>query len=343
YSSYKDHPHSIIAWHGDNWVIKGCHIYENRGEGVGPYENCSGWLIEGNVVYDNHSINIYLDSEKGDHIVRNNLVYNTDYMATLVSDPNLSYGYKEAAGIRIANEISDWDFLGNYDPTKNKVYNIKVYNNIVLNCKGGIQAMQYANGYNFELYNSIIANNTIVNSSGGGGGIRLTVPGGVKFYNNVVVNTDQTINFQPDMKNNYIRNKSPFIDGIGLQAQHYTLAPDAYLCIDQGLDLSSTFTEDYFGISRQLQGSAFDLGAIEYIQAEITGIFDSNSRSADEFKLHPTIFTTGEVIIIESNKLNDTIMVQLFSVSGSLLFYNTKTFSNRLEIQTNSLKPGLYF
>ncbi|MGK7397236.1 MAG: right-handed parallel beta-helix repeat-containing protein, partial [Candidatus Cyclobacteriaceae bacterium M3_2C_046] len=46
YSSYKDHPHSIIAWHGDNWVIKGCHIYENRGEGVGPYENCSGWLIE---------------------------------------------------------------------------------------------------------------------------------------------------------------------------------------------------------------------------------------------------------------------------------------------------------
>ncbi|MGK7394300.1 MAG: T9SS type A sorting domain-containing protein [Candidatus Cyclobacteriaceae bacterium M3_2C_046] len=41
--------------------------------------------------------------------------------------------------------------------------------------------------------------------------------------------------------------------------------------------------------------------------------------------------------------MNDTIMVQLFSVSGSLLFYNTKTFSNRLEIQTNSLKPGLYF
>ena len=107
YSSYKDHPHSIIAWHGDNWVIKGCRIYENRGEGVGPYENCSGWLIEDNVVYDNHSINIYLDSEKGEHIVRNNLVYNTGYMAALAIDPNLDYGYKEAAGIRIANEISD--------------------------------------------------------------------------------------------------------------------------------------------------------------------------------------------------------------------------------------------
>lgn len=344
YSYYKDHPHAIVAWHGDSWEIRECRIYENRGEGVGPYENCSGWLIEDNIVYDNHSVNIYLDSEKGEHVVRNNLVYNTGYMASLASDQSLDYGYKEAVGIRIANEIADWDFLGNYDPTKNKVYNIKVYNNIVLDCKGGIQAMQYANGYNFELYNSIIANNTIVNSGGGGGGIRLTVPGGVKFYNNVVVNTDQIISFSPDMKHNYISSVSPFIDGTGLDAQHYSLLPDATLCIDQGLDLSSIFTEDYFGTSRIFQGTAYDLGAIEFIQREIASTDQNPAELSEPYKIYPNPLRNGDVLVIEkSNEAYEGTRIQLYSVTGHYIFNSINQLRRRLEIPINGLQPGLYF
>lgn len=252
----KNHPHIILGFWADNVTIKNSSIIQGHGEGVGPYIDCDNWLIEHCTVADNYAINVYVDSEKGNCVVRNNLIYNTDFY---VEGGKTN---QRASGIRIANEISDFQGWGGiYDPTKFLVQNVQIYNNVILNCHTGIEAFPYDNGP-FTLTNSSISNNTIVGTTEGKNGLYIQVKGQMDVKNNLVFNTGGiTLSSDCEAFGNYSDDPC-FIIGTGLIAENYQLKPNSP-CIDAGTYIPSILT-DFNGNIRTVDNK-FDLGAFEFI------------------------------------------------------------------------------
>ena len=255
-----NHPHILLGSYADNVVVRNCKILRGHGEGVGPYIYSSDWIIENCEVADNYAINIYLDTQEGNCIVRNNLIYNTGYYVQGGQSSQV------ADGIRIANEISDYGGWGAYyDPSQNKVDNMKIYNNIIINCNGGIAAFPYAwNGTigPSELHNSLIANNTIVETTQNKHGIRLTMPGSAnRVFNNIVYNSGGI-----DAGSGYALQKNHlddplFLDGTGFLAENYRLLGGSP-CINNGESINE-ITHDFWNNQRP-SGGQYDIGAHEH-------------------------------------------------------------------------------
>jgi len=255
-------PHAILGYWSDSVTIKNCRIIRNHGEGVGPFTGCSNWLMEYNVAADNNGINYYIDTEIGNCILRNNIAYYTDYY---VQGGNPQ---QRNCGVRIANEVSDLPYNA-YDPKRFLVQNVEIYNNVILNCRSGIEAFPYQWGP-FQLKNSIIANNTIVSSANADYGVYFTVPGVYEIKNNIIYKSAKgiTLPTTATASNNYTGDPE-FMSGTGIKPQNYKLKIGSP-CIDAG-ETISTITTDYWGTERP--NGLYDIGAHEYTTPiAVTGV-----------------------------------------------------------------------
>jgi hypothetical protein len=304
-------PHAIIGWNGDNITVQNSRIHDNHGEGVGPFEDCSGWKILNNTVYDNFSVNIYVDTSESNVLVDSNLVYNdpSNYQADK-NNPKLAQR-SNPDGIRVANEKAD---LSKNDATP-AVNNITLTNNIVLGTGGGIMSFPYSNG-SYYLKDSLIANNTVVTSINGSlGDAALAVTSGdnVRVTNNIVYSNtlylDDAQGAGIQAQNNLVQNSSKlvvqggaiasgtvfgepnFTVGTGLSASNYTLQASSP-ARNAGLTLSEV-TRDYAGVQRP-QESTYEIGAYEF-----TGTANALLRAG-----------TYTIAALHSNKLLDVYQVK---------------------------------
>ncbi|MEM6820632.1 MAG: right-handed parallel beta-helix repeat-containing protein [Verrucomicrobiota bacterium] len=248
-----DWPHAVAGRRADDVHVKNCQIYRNHGEGVGPFFDCREWVIQGNTVYDNFSVNIYIDTSEGWCTVQNNLVYYTGYSIGS-NDGN------KPTGIRIANEAAD--FPDGPGEDNGIVEHINIRNNIILDCKSGIQAFAYAPGYKFKLKNSKIENNTIVRVQDNKLGLWISAfQSNVSVFNNIVWNTSGISLASGINKGDNFTQDPKFITGTGTSANNYKLKSSSP-CRNTGTTLSSVGF-DYWWQSRP-RGGAFDIGADEY-------------------------------------------------------------------------------
>ena len=314
------HPHIILGYFSDTVTIRNCRIIQNYGEGVGPYVGCAQWLIENNTVADNFTVNVYVDTEVGNCIVRNNLIYNTTFNSGQIP-----------CGIRIANEVSDLPY-GYHDPSKFLVSNVEIYNNIILNVKRGIEAFPYWGGP-FQLTNSVIFNNTIATTTGNSRGLFFTVPGSYQVRNNIVYNTTG-ISLGPaaTASNNYTSDPI-FVNGTGIDPANYMLAAGSP-CIDTGIAVASV-TSDFWGTTRSYN-SVYDIGAHEYT-GTVLGI--NNSINAIGPNIYPNP-NNGTFTIAQNN--THKIEIETYNILGELIFKTTSADQQTI-INLSSNPKGIYF
>jgi hypothetical protein len=107
--------HGIYIGQGNNYLVRGCTIYSNAGNGIQTGGTPTNVLIDGNTIYSNGNTGIKLDNmpAAGNNTVRNNLVYNNNtgiktgaacyqiniFHNTIVNNAITDYGY----GIQLAN------------------------------------------------------------------------------------------------------------------------------------------------------------------------------------------------------------------------------------------------
>jgi Right handed beta helix region/Protein of unknown function (DUF1565) len=270
-------PHAIIGWNGDNISVRRSRIFDNHGEGIGPYLDCEGWKIVENTVFDNYSIGIYADTNDGDVLIDRNLVFMTSADKFAPGPDGANPGFPGQDGIRIANEKRDLLGAGN-DPA---VRNIRVTNNIVVGVFGGIQSFNYNDGP-FVLKDSLIAHNTVVGAAPAANGdfALLVSPGqNVRVHNNIVLGGRLGVSGSGAVaSNNLVQDGSKvaawsgaavndsvfgdpgFIVGSGNDAAGYGLAASSR-ARGAGVVLGEVGT-DFFGNVRAA-GVAPDLGAVQ--------------------------------------------------------------------------------
>ena len=128
-------PHAIIGFDASNVKILDSRVYDNHGEGVGPYFGNANWEISRNIVFDNWSVNVYIDTNRRDAntTVDRNFIYQTSKYTNLARNyqpasdetPYDSRGNNYPDGIRICSEIPA---PGGGDPV---VGGITITNNVV--------------------------------------------------------------------------------------------------------------------------------------------------------------------------------------------------------------------
>jgi hypothetical protein len=270
-------PTAIIGWNGDNISVRRSRIYDNHGEGVGPYLDCEGWKIVDNTVFDNYSIGIYSDTNDGDVLIDRNLVFMTSANKFPPGPDGADPGFPGQDGIRIANEKADILGAGNHPAVRN----ISVTNNVVIGVWGGIQSFSY-NGGPYVLKDSLIAHNTVVGAVPAANGDfallvspgdnvrvqnnivlggRLGVSGsGVVASHNLVQNGSKVAAWAGAAVNNTVFGDPGFVVGNGNDPNGYRLAASSR-ARGAGV-LASEVGNDYFGNVRA-PAAAPDLGAIQ--------------------------------------------------------------------------------
>jgi regulation of enolase protein 1 (concanavalin A-like superfamily) len=277
-------PHAVISWNADNVLVQNSRITDNHGEGVGPFLRSAGWTMRNNVVADNWSVNLYVDSEDGGHVVDRNIVYNTpgkyESADELIDGAALGVNGK-ADGIRIANENSDLN--GQPD---NVVENVRVTNNLVIGTNGGISSFAYFPKQVMILKDSLIANNTLVDIKKGSKQGALTVDRAinVRVLNNIVLGGPMFVGngqvgsaIGVQASNNIVpagvrtEGERIQVDGTVTAPPAFTggtgVAPDGYELAagSTGIDAGVTvpdLTQDLLGANRVV-GARIDIGALE--------------------------------------------------------------------------------
>lgn len=326
-----NHPHIILGFWSNNVIQRNCRVIQNHGEGMGPYVDCSNWIIENCTVADNYKINIYVDTEVGNCIVRNNLIYTTAYYVVGGTTDQRS------SGVRIANEISDFVGWGGVsDPTKFLVQNVDVYNNIILNCRTGIEIFPYNNGP-FTLTNSTISNNTIVGTTEGTSGVYIKVPGAVELRNNIVYNTNGvSYGLGVTASNNKTTNPL-FVVGTGIVPENYKLA-NGSPCINAGYTITKV-TTDFWGTARPY-GATYDIGAHE--STIVTSIIPVEGLCSVKTYPNPVI----DILNINWDENLENTTIFLFDITGKQIYIqkvdrNVNQFS--INFKELKLKQGIYF
>jgi Right handed beta helix region len=277
-------PHAVISWNADNVTVQNSRIIDNHGEGVGPFLRSANWTMRNNVVADNWSVNLYVDSEDGGHVVDRNVVYNTpgkyESPDELIDGAALGANAK-ADGIRIANESSDLNGLPD-----NVVENVRVTNNLVIGTNGGISSFAYNPNPIMILKDSLIANNTLVDIKKGSKQGALTVDRAVnvRVLNNIVLGGTMFVGngqagsvFGVQAINNLVpagvvsegerisvagtlTSAPTFTGGTGVTPTAYALAGGS-VGINAGVEVPD-LPLDLLGATRVI-GSQIDVGAIE--------------------------------------------------------------------------------
>ncbi len=327
-----NHPHVILGFWSNNVIHRNCRVIRNHGEGVGPYVGCTNWIIENCEVADNYKINVYVDSEIGSCIVRNNLLYNTGYY---VAGGTTN---QQPSGVRVANEVSDFVGWGGVsDPSKYLVQNVDIYNNIILNCNTGIEIFPYNNGP-FQLTNSTISNNTIVGTVDNTSGIYITAPGVKEIRNNIVYNTyGITLNQYAVFSGNYINNPQ-FINGTGFAADNYKLASNSP-CINAGTTISK-FSTDYEGNLRPA-GNAYDIGAYEFV-AIANSLINPFKNLSDEIILTQNATDRNLYIRIKNSTQNKNTRISIVDLNGKNIVEKNFFADEPIELSTQNIHAGVY-
>jgi Right handed beta helix region/Protein of unknown function (DUF1565) len=270
-------PTAIIGWNADDVTVRASRIFDNHGEGVGPYLDCENWKIVRNTVFDNYTNGIYSDTNDGGVLIDRNLVYLTSATKFPPGPDGADPGFPGQDGIRIANEKADL-LQADDDPP---VRNITVTNNIVIGAYGGIQSFSY-NGGPYVLKDSLIAHNTIVGSvpAANGDYALLVSPGeNVRVFNNIVLGTRLAVSGQGvQARNNLVQDSSKlaywdgavvsdtlfgdpgFTLGTGFDPDNYRLTSSSQ-ARGAGAEVIEV-RKDYFG-NRRRAGAAPDVGAIQ--------------------------------------------------------------------------------
>ena len=181
-SSYNTSPGAAIVISADfnNGSTKNITVRRNRVfnayEGIGLYKTPSYVTVEQNVVYDCRSYHMYVDRGSHHIVWRNNIVYessssisaNGAYMFAMNNEshnklPDNSYGYIEYYGNLIAGGKIGFS-LGNSGSDQGLIpTNIKIYDNIIVDCLKNFMIWSSFNGKNIEIKNNVSA----IYSSGG--------------------------------------------------------------------------------------------------------------------------------------------------------------------------------
>lgn len=219
----------------------------DSGCGYGFYVQGDNVLIDGNRIYDNAGYAIQ--------------VYNGDTTCCLDN-------------VTIINNIMYGNsfFYGYGAITMNHGTNGLIYNNLIYNNNGGIDIARSADGARFY-------NNTVYGNGPGLQGLRLFNVSDVVIRNNIIYNNSAG-NIDNQGTGTIFSNNLCNSTGGGCAIAgnpnfentatgNFHLTSSSTNAIDQGTDLSQTFTTDITGISRP-QGSAYDIGAYEFVQADTT-------------------------------------------------------------------------
>jgi hypothetical protein len=252
-------------------TVRDCHVYENRGEGIGCYLG-TGAVIVGNRVHDNFGANIYLDNAR-DAVIDRNFVYttwNTAYYRSFGGEPA-----HQANGVHLANE--------NYGGEVNPLSNNRITNNVIVNAWEALYYGRYQNGGGMKSHvfahntcwgagdrlihidadaheNTVFANNIFVAGGkpmlGDYSGPFTTAPAGITFHHNLWWNGASAGPSGIGDKNLDPKLVNPTTN----IATDYALAADSPAA-DAGATSPSS-AHDHLQASRP-SGSAPDLGAFE--------------------------------------------------------------------------------
>ncbi|MGD0260550.1 MAG: hypothetical protein ABSD29_12090 [Verrucomicrobiota bacterium] len=175
------------------------------------------------------------------------------------------------------------DFGIYFEALMSNLENLQIYNNVVVNCMGGIIVGSEADATSWisscTVANILIANN-IVDATGNNQDISFGDEGSVpvvtysnnELANNVVINGPYGIwlqNSSPTMMNNVTLNSSQASsDYISFTASgtnnNYHLTASATALIGKGANLSGSFTTDKDGNARPAGTAAWDIGPYQY-------------------------------------------------------------------------------
>jgi parallel beta-helix repeat protein len=248
--SVRNYPNFGVVFSNNNGnspnnSIIGCSIHGNGSgllatNGHGIYiTGASGTVISGNTIYGNLGYGIHLNEDDGLYsnngiVVSDNTVFSNGRSASVAE-----YGIVDDGGQNnlIYNNLvySNWGGILVYSGTSNcRVYNNTIYNNNPSGGSGGIDMQYYASAPVIE-NNIVYLNAAAITDLGGGTG-------------------------SPVVSNN-LTTSPGLVNAANGNFQLLSGSP----AIDAGITLSQV-TSDFAGVSRP-QGTAYDIGAFEYVAA----------------------------------------------------------------------------
>ncbi len=148
-------------------TVNGNLIHDNGGEGIGGGKGDGTHICYDNIVYDNWSVGIYYDNNP-DNIIRNNYVYvGRDFTTADVGDHCVDgFGADScAAGSCMNAVLTRCRMIGistadeDYGTGANAANN-SIYNNLIVNCREGINHFREATGSGVK--NAKVYSNTII-------------------------------------------------------------------------------------------------------------------------------------------------------------------------------------
>ncbi len=349
--------HNIIERNGDDGIqiAAGADIYNNiirdrvdTGapshadgiQGVGSY-----FRIYNNEIYDFSNSMIFIETTQesvGHWQIYNNVLYMDDMIPSYTRGIQLKAKGPNTGDtlelviwddILVANNtIADFtDYLALYISKANTVITLSItnltwVNNIIYNC--GYSVAVALGDYGSE--EDLVFDNNIV-FAGDSGSAAISYRG--TLYENAEALNNAT---------SFSHNSSAEPVFVNYGGRNFHLSPVDTVAIDKGADLATYFTTDKDGISRP-QGSAWDIGAYEYVQTKIREIFHGKRN----YKLFiiPNILKNGNLIRYFLPKKSD-VKVTLYNVSGQIV----KTLVNKKQnagwhfvTVINKNTPGIYF
>lgn len=175
-ASYNHKPGAAIAINSGyvegavtNITVKNNTVYHGY-EGIGLYKGPTQTIVENNVVYDCRSYHLYVDRGGHNNIFRYNLVYessdrwssNGAFLVAMNNEIDVTNSYRDneyhnnyIAGGRVGFS------LGNDDKTSSPS-NIKIHNNIIVDCLENFRIWASFDGKDIEINDNI----SIINSTG---------------------------------------------------------------------------------------------------------------------------------------------------------------------------------
>lgn len=272
-------------WAMENVFLHDLYIHDTGGEGF--YVGSSFWTTRN--PHELHNVHIYnnLIVRAGwDGIQLGCGTQNTSIHDNVIINPGFFNEPSQRSGIQL-NPGSDTHIYNNYieGGSSSGIFlsgrgGNKVYNNIIVRPAGaGINVAEDADLIPGTAY--YVMNNTIIEPGGHGCWFRSRGSVGSLFYNNLVVNPGgsylyrQYANVDVTESNNLYSASKVTVGFVDPATNDYHLLISSP-AVDAGLDLSSYgLTYDQENTSRP-QGSAYDIGALEYVRETIPGDFNQD-------------------------------------------------------------------
>ena len=268
-----------------------------------------------------------VDSSHGNGITVYQGSDNIDVYKNVVTNSNLNYTMENSSNVHVYNNIFDGSDVTNYvlvDWGGMSGANT-IYNNTIVNSSGS-SALQVKGGGSstWVIKNNIIDGGKVTNDTTG-----------VTYANNLYtgLSSFQASRYGWALKSGEFVETNLNLIFTTPSNQDYTLFSTSR-AVDAGLDLSASYTDDLLGTTRP-QGSAYDIGAYEYV----SGIADTTAPAVSA-GAPSGVLSTGTTASTISVTTNESATCY-YATSGGLAYTSMTVFGTTNSTDHSSSISGL--